>query len=50
MAFETAFTPKSNRNLSAFLRLHHRSGIYGVISPRRTGSNYVGAGLRWTFD
>lgn len=50
MAFETAFTPKSNQNLSAFVRLHHRSGIYGVISPRRTGSNYVGAGLRWTFD
>lgn len=50
MAFETAFTPTAMKNLSAFLRLHHRSGIYGVISPRKTGSNYVGGGLRWAFD
>ena len=49
MGFEAAFTPTAEKNLSAFFRLHHRSGIYGVISPRRTGSNYVGAGLRWTF-
>ena len=49
MGFEAAVTPTSAKNLSAFFRLHHRSGIYGVISPRRTGSNYVGAGLRWTF-
>ena len=50
MAFETAFTPKAWKNLSAFIRLHHRSGIYGVISPRTTGSNFVGGGLRYTFD
>lgn len=49
MGFETAITPTAAKNLSAFFRLHHRSGIYGVVSPRRTGSNYVGAGLRWTF-
>ncbi|WP_333823397.1 hypothetical protein [Pinisolibacter sp.] len=49
MAFEAAVTPTAAKNLSAFFRLHHRSGIYGVISPRRTGSNYVGGGLRWTF-
>lgn len=29
-----------------FTRLHHRSGMWGVISPQRTGSNYLGAGLR----
>jgi len=28
-------------------RVHHRSGIYGVISPTGTGSNYVGGGLRF---
>lgn len=33
-----------------FVRLHHRSGIYGVISPQDTGSNYLGAGLRFAFD
>lgn len=29
-------------------RLHHRSGIYGLVSPRRTGSNYLGVGLRYS--
>jgi hypothetical protein len=36
--------------LRPFLRLHHRSGIYGVISPQETGSNFVGAGLRIGLD
>jgi hypothetical protein len=49
MGFEAVVTPTAAQNLSAFFRLHHRSGIYGVISPRKTGSNYVGGGLRWTF-
>lgn len=49
MSAETAFSLKSAPNVSLFLRLHHRSGIYGVISPRRSGSNFVGGGLRWTF-
>lgn len=49
MSFETAFTLRSAPQVSAFLRLHHRSGIYGVISPRKTGSNYLGGGLRFTF-
>lgn len=49
MFFETAFTPRSAPQLAVFLRLHHRSGMYGVISPQRTGSNYVGAGFRYSF-
>ena len=28
-------------------KLHHRSGGYGIISPQRTGSNYLGLGLRY---
>jgi hypothetical protein len=50
MGFEAAITPTAWHNLSAYVGLHHRSGIYGLISPRATGSNYLGAGLRWTFD
>lgn len=46
MSFETGFTPTAAANVSLFMRLHHRSGIYGVISPQHTGSNYVGAGVR----
>jgi hypothetical protein len=35
---------------SAFiLRLHHRSGVYGLISDSNTGSNWLSAGLRWRF-
>jgi hypothetical protein len=47
MGLETEFTHESTPNAHFFLKLHHRSGIYGLISPRKTGSNYIGAGLRW---
>ena len=44
MPFEiTAGTP--DRRLEAFLRVHHRSGAFDVIS-RGGGSNLVGAGVR----
>ncbi|EHQ53048.1 hypothetical protein ECTPHS_10184 [Ectothiorhodospira sp. PHS-1] len=33
--------------LSFITRVHHRSGIYGVIAPRRVGSNFVTFGLRY---
>jgi hypothetical protein len=35
--------------LSAFTRVHHRSGAYGLIAPSNVGSNFVGAGLRYRF-
>ncbi len=28
-------------------RIHHRSGIYGLIAPRHVGSNFVTLGLRF---
>lgn len=49
LSFETAFSLQSFPHASLFFRLHHRSGIYGVISPRRSGANFLGGGLRWTF-
>jgi hypothetical protein len=30
-------------------RIHHRSGMFGVIAPSGVGSNFVGAGLRIGF-
>ncbi len=30
-------------------RIHHRSGIYGLIAPSKVGSNFVVAGLRYRF-
>ena len=32
--------------VSLVTRLHHRSGMYGLIAPRRVGSNFVAAGIR----
>lgn len=30
-----------------FVRIHHRSGIYGLVAPRRVGSNFFAMGLRF---
>ena len=30
-------------------RVHHRSGVYGLISPQETGSNFLAGGLRIDF-
>lgn len=47
MAFKAEVTSGAAPHLHYVLRLHHRSGIYGLISPSRTGSNYLGLGLRF---
>lgn len=47
MNFEFEFSHPGLENLRFSTRLHHRSGIYGLISPRRTGSNYLGFGVRY---
>jgi hypothetical protein len=49
MGFEATFSPEAAPNLEIFGRLHHRSGIYGVISPDDTGSNMLGGGVRLNF-
>ncbi|MBX9701324.1 MAG: hypothetical protein K2X74_17950 [Acetobacteraceae bacterium] len=30
-------------------RIHHRSGAFGLIAPSGVGSNFIGAGLRFSF-
>jgi hypothetical protein len=47
MSFELELSDTSEPDVHLVFRLHHRSGIYGLISPDYTGSNYVGAGLRF---
>lgn len=32
----------------AFIRLHHRSGIYGTFCPRTCGSNYIAYGVKFS--
>jgi len=43
------YTP-SLPQLHLLLRVHHRSGIYGLFAPEHVGSNFVGAGLVYYFD
>lgn len=36
-------------NLSVITRVHHRSGVYGLIAPRHVGSNFLAIGVRHKF-
>lgn len=36
-------------NLSVITRVHHRSGVYGLIAPRHVGSNFLAIGIRYKF-
>jgi len=46
---ELEFSSASTPDWHFVARLHHRSGIYGLVSPHKTGSNYFGIGLRRDF-
>jgi hypothetical protein len=46
-AYEIEWGVKRFPAVSLVTRLHHRSGAYGLIAPRRVGSNFVTAGVRW---
>jgi len=47
--WETEWRVRGIDHLSLALRVHHRSGIYGIIAPRHVGSNFLAAGLRYRF-
>ena len=47
MGFEAEFTHASQPNIHLVAKLHHRSGVYGLVSPRHTGSNFIGGGVRF---
>ena len=47
--FEFEWSLAAVPNLSLVTRLHHRSGVYGLIAPRRVGSNFRVVGLRYKF-
>lgn len=47
LAFEAELSHPSAPGLALVPRLHHRSGVFGVIAPRSTGSNFLGVGLRF---
>ena len=49
LMLELAFILPGQTNLSIFLRLHHRSGIFGLIDGVHGGSNATGIGFRYNF-
>lgn len=50
LAFEAEFSHDSLPGVSLVTRLHHRSGVFGVIAPRKSGSNFIGAGIRFDLN
>lgn len=47
LVFETELSHREYPRTHLVLRLHHRSGVFGLIAPKHAGSNYVGVGLRF---
>ncbi len=46
LAFEAEFSHASLPGVYFVPRIHHRSGIFGFIAERESGSNFIGAGIR----
>lgn len=47
---ELAFKPFTTAQWDLFVRVHHRSGIYGLIHGIDSGANFVGIGARYYFS
>ncbi|WP_372616714.1 hypothetical protein [Falsiroseomonas sp.] len=46
LAFEAEFSHPDWPGVSLVPRLHHRSGIFGLIAPQGSGSDFLGIGVR----
>ncbi len=46
---EITFSPPSNHNIAVILRLHHRSGAFGLFDGVDGGSSFVSVGFRHYF-
>jgi hypothetical protein len=46
-AYEIEWSTRGNEHVAIVTRIHHRSGVYGLIAPRRVGSNFVTTGIRY---
>lgn len=43
---EMAFEPYNEAQWELFVRVHHRSGVFGLINGIDSGSNFIGVGVR----
>lgn len=48
-AFEMELGMAQWPRTSLVARVHHRSGLYGLIAPKRVGSNFIAVGVRHVF-
>lgn len=46
LMFEVGFNLPTSQPIETFLRIHHRSGIFGLMCPPTCGSNFVSYGVR----
>lgn len=46
LAFEAEFSHASLPGVYFVPKIHHRSGVFGLIAERESGSNFIGAGIR----
>lgn len=46
LAFEIEFSHASLPGVYFVPRIHHRSGVFGLVAPKESGSNFIGAGIR----
>lgn len=46
-AIEIEMGTINTKNVSLVGRVHHRSGLYGLIAPKNVGSNFMTIGLRF---
>lgn len=49
LAFETSLALPAYPKLQLVVRLHHRSGAFGLYGADNAGSNFIGAGIRYHF-
>jgi hypothetical protein len=47
LQFQVNVGYKTYKNINAFFRIHHRSGVYGIVAPPKVGSNFVGLGINY---
>ncbi len=46
---ELAFRLPTQNEWDLFVRVHHRSGVFGLINDVDSGSNFIGCGIRYKF-
>lgn len=49
LAFEVELSSQSMPEWRFPIRIHHRSGVFGLVGPPHIGSNFVTFGLRYSF-